>query len=167
MKHIIKTLQSFEWNSAVDMLCSLVPSQKYGAIPLTMTLSAALALTEHILGLNIFSLLFFALALAVELYTGLKASRIKGEKISSIRMSRFTVKLASYLIIIGMFWGFKTDASREGQHMLSSLFLYLWAFSLLFIAAELSISILENIAVIDGKPKDAYIQRIKDKIKLF
>lgn len=167
MKQLMKILQSFEWNSALDMAHSLVPSQKYGAIPLTITLSAALAFTEHLLGMNIFSVLFFALALAVELYTGLKASRVKGEKLSSTRMSRFGVKLASYLIIIGMFWGFRKDAARESQHLLASLFTYLWAFSLLYVAAELSISILENLAVIDGKPKDAYIQKIKDKFKLF
>lgn len=167
MKFLSKIIQSFEYNSFLEFLQSVSPSTRYGITVLTISFSSCLALVESIFGINGICVVVFAVAMIMELMTGLWASQVRGDKFSSTRMSRFGLKLACYLIIIALFWQFKQAALKDGQHFLASIFSFLWGFSLIYTGTEVVVSIMENLAVIEGKPKDEYINRIREKIKIF
>jgi phage-related holin len=118
-------------------------------------------LVQRIFGLDALALAAFVAIFFVELVSGIKASRISKETFSSARLSRFTLKMGCYLVMIALPFLLSQSFSEQGKTWGASIFEWLHTFLVVHIAFENIISVLENISVIDGKEKTFYIEKIR------
>jgi|GEM_PF-1821884 len=165
MKNLfLKLLKGFEYDSPGDWLCSMFPSAKYSLTFAVASLSIMSTGVEKIFGLNFFALVGFFLVMVVELLSGVTASFYRKEDFSSARFSRFLFKLFYYGVLIAAPFALSEYYKSHGSDMKASV--YDWAHTslIMVIFFENMISILENIAAIDGKPKTHLINKFKNKI---
>ena len=107
-------------------------------------------------------------AVVVEVYTGIKASKKEGKSFESFRFSRCVLKLALWAIIFFVTHQFENEYA-ERTHVFDILaytffkIVFLGTISM-FLVEHLT-SILENKAVIDGKPKTYLIEFIQSTWK--
>lgn len=160
----MKLLRGFEYNSISDWFCSMFPSFKYSSTVFLATISVTSSGVEKFFGIDFLALASFALVMVVELVSGITASIIKKEKFSSSRLSRFMFKFFYYLVLISA--PFLLSSYYRTHDRDNTAFIYEWVqtFLIMQIFFENMISILENIAVIDGKDKTHIIAKIKLKL---
>lgn len=129
-----------------------------------MVLSIPVSFINKIFGLD--ELAFGALitAMIIEVLSGLYASHLRKQSFSSHKFSRFTVKSACYLILIAVPYIFSNSYRERGNNTIAEIFEWLHLFFVIQIVAEHIISILENAAIIQGKKKTYWIDKIKSKI---
>lgn len=167
MKNYFKNiLLSFEYASIGDFFDSLIPTIKYNLYALILLFSVPLAIVEQVFGLDYMAVAALLLVMFLELLSGTYASHISKQEFSSRRLSRFTFKTACYLVLIAVPYLFYTSYHKHGNNFAASIFEWLHVFLVVQIVLENVFSILENVAVIQGKPKTFWIDKIKAKINL-
>ena len=156
MGYFEKILKTFAYNGWADLASSLAPSIKYEHITaMGITLSSVIVVVQVMFGLDALAFLALLVIMVAELSSGIIASKIRKEKFSSMKLSRFTFKVAYYLI------GFRaTD-----QELAYSVFHWMHLFLTIQIVLENIVSVLENLSVISGKEKTHWIRKIQDKIQ--
>ncbi len=169
MKHFEKLLKTFDFQSYLEFGQSLLPSSKYQITTATMMLSVILTpfekATELLFGFDGLALAALLAVFFLEMVTGVSASLIRNEPISSARFSRFTLKTACYLVLIAIPFVLSKNYMRYNRDVPATILDWLNIFLVLHIVQENVVSILENLAVISGKPKTAWIEAIKAKFK--
>ena len=165
--YITRLLKTFDWQSTTDFLLSLAPSFKYRVNIGLMIFSSVWAGLDHVFGLDNTTVLALLVAFFTELISGITASFIRKEPLSSMKLSRFGLKVACYLVLIGVSYSLKLSFAHHDNIVVSALFGWMHVFFIIHVAFENAISILENLSVISGQDKTAWILQIKDKLKSF
>lgn len=163
-RHMLKLLATFDYHSATDFVLSMMPSRKYNLAVITMIINFAFIPFEKIFGLDGMALVALGVVFFAELSSGMIAAHIRGEAISSIKLSRFTFKVAYYLVLIFVPYTFYQSFQASHKDMAAALFDWLHMFLVIQIVFENLISIIENMAVISGKDKTAWISKIQDAV---
>lgn len=115
-------------------------------------------------GLDDSAFIALLVVFVTELISGITASRIRKETFSSMKLSRFSLKVACYLVLIGVTYSMYLSFQHHNDYLASVMFDWMHIFLTVQIVFENIISILENIAVISGKDKSAWIEKLKDKL---
>lgn len=158
-------LRAWNWQTPNALTVSLMPSLKYQLQTALFSISWLLSLFEMIFGLGHMAVIAFAVLAMTELISGLYASlAIRRERLESWKMGRFVVKLALLMVVFYVLHQF-AQGFRSKQHALAAQTLD-WLYMLVFIysALEYLVSVLENIAVIGGKPNHTLIDAIKKRL---
>ena len=164
MKNIInKLLAGFEYTEG-EFVYSLIPTLKYNLILVMLSISFTLSWVDKIFGLDALAVFALLLVMFIELLSGTYASKIKKEAFSSRRLGRFTFKAACYMVLIAIPYLFYGSYTAHGNTLAAGFFEWLHVFLVVQIVIENIISILENIAVIQGKPKTHWIDKIRGKV---
>jgi len=171
---LTRMLVTFDYEDLRTLFQSIAPSCKYSltrpllVVSLTFPgLSGLASLVPDIplaLGIQTAALIMMLMAFVVELLSGIAASRIKKERFSSFRLSRFSFKVFIYLVLIAVPYHWSQNYAAKGEAVMAECFDWLQNFLIIHIAQENMVSILENLAVIEGKEKSAWIESIKTKI---
>lgn len=145
-------------------LLSLFPSFKYEMAGHTITASAILGFISNLLGFSPFIVPIMFFAVLIETWSGIKASIKQGEPFESIKFSRCVIKVFIWVSLFFMFNCFALDMqTHEGSwvHQAGSyIFELLHVATMVYFVIEYATSILENLAVLDGKPKEALVVAI-------
>lgn len=154
-------LASYGYESGNDLLVSLMPSVKYSASFLVISVASIGVFLEQYFGLSVASLIAFVVVMPVELISGVQASK---EPFNSRKFSRFLFKLFYYLVIIYVTHTMAESFFSKDSNAVGSLFEWMNHILIVHIVGENIISITENIAAIEGKEKSFYITLIRKKI---
>jgi hypothetical protein len=163
VRYLSNLLAGFEYNSIADFGNSLLPTLKYNMLSLMLLFTFPVAMIDKIFGLDYMAVLALLLVMVAELVSGIYASHITKQAFSSKRLSRFSFKTACYLILIAVPFLFYSSY-KERNSLAASIFEWLHVFMVVQIVLENVFSILENIAIIQGKDKTYWIDKIKNKI---
>lgn len=157
-------LAGFDYYSGLEFLQSLVPTLKYNMLVIFMFFfSIPLSVIDTFFGLDAMAVLGLLLAMALELFSGIWASRILKQPFESRRLSRFSFKSVCYLLLIAIPYLVGTSYRNHGNEFAATVFEWLHVFLVSQIVLEHVTSILENVAVIQGKDKSFWIKSIKTK----
>lgn len=178
--YLERLLRTFDYHSWSEFAQSLAPSFKYGLLDnvkggtkmtvlpaaissVTAGMQAFPALSE-IFGIDALAFAALMLAFVTELISGLLAANARGEKISSMKLSRFSFKVFYYMVLIAV--PYLMGQSFEARHksVPAAIFDWLHVFLVVQIVMENLVSILENMAVLGGKDKTHWISKIQSKI---
>lgn len=162
MKVLYNILDGYGYESGSQFIESLAPSLKYNLTVLMFSWSLISAYVEQYFGISIAGLIAFVIIMPVELISGIQASR---ESFSSKRFSRFLFKLSYYLVLIYVTHIMALHYKSSGNSIVGGMFQWVNNVIVVHIVVENVISIMENIAAIEGKPKGTYISLIKNKLK--
>jgi len=162
-----KLLKTFDWHSIEEFLLSLAPSFKYKINIALMILSSVWVSLDKVFGLDNTAFIALLVVFITELVSGITASHIRNEPLSSMKLSRFSLKVACYLVLIGVSYCMHMSFDHHDKFIASVIFGWLHVFLIVQIVFENFVSILENLSVISGKDKTAWIIQIKDKLKSF
>lgn len=175
MNTVLTTIQRFlstyGWSSNKEFLLSLFPSAKYGSMGGSVGFAAVSAFFVQYLGISPALIPCLVIILATELWTGIKASvKVKNEKFESGKFSRFALKLCVWMVLFYTAHSFMNEYRGQEtlvQIMAFTFFEVLKVFLMSLFVVENVTSILENLAVLDGKPKDAYVEKTKELFNAF
>lgn len=165
MKLLIKLLATYAYSSPREFFESMFPSWKYQLQYLSLILSGISGGLSYLFGFGPALAFAMFVLIVVEVSTGIKASRKEGKDFESFRFSRCVFKLAFWAIIFYVIHQFENeyaDRTHVFDIIAHAFFKILFLFALSFFAIEHLTSILENKAVIDGKPKTALIKVVQD-----
>ena len=165
MNHLTRLLKTFDFHDATAFAQSLVPSTKYGSCAVLMIVSAVWGSLDKVFALDDFAFVALAMVFFMELLTGICAAHIRQEAFSNVKLSRFTLKVACYLVLIAVTHLMAVSFTNHGKNVPAWAFDWLHIFLVAHIVLENIVSILENLAVIDGKDKSAWIVKIQEKFK--
>lgn len=162
--YCVKFLAAYDYNSFEEFFLSIFPSYKYQLQYAVLTISAVSGLVNYLFGIT--PLLAFAMfvAIVVEIWTGINASKKEGRKFESFRFSRCMIKIAIWLIVLFIINAFKREFEGSTNWIDIAAFLF---FKFVFVASltafmvEYVTSILENVSVLKGKEKTALIEAIQ------
>lgn len=162
MSFINHFLSSYGFESVKDFYQSLCPSFKYGLQHFSLAISAILALISEAVGITPVIVVAMFVIVVVEVLTGTKASRKCGIPFESFRFSRCVLKVFIWLCILFIFNSFSMGLALHHEsswiHRAGVVvFDMLGVTTMLFFCIEYTTSILENLAVLDGKPKEALV----------
>lgn len=159
---------TYGYDTLSDFGQSLAPAVKYaGATAFTTVVSMLAVSVNRIFGLDGYAFFALLIVLAFELLSGLTASRIRKEPLSSMKLSRFGFKVCCYLVLIAVPYLFSTSFKYHEKDLPSLVFDWMHVFLVVQIVLENLVSILENMAVISGKPKTHIINKLTSKIENF
>ncbi|WP_017258402.1 phage holin family protein [Pedobacter arcticus] len=160
-----RLLQSFDFDSASSFYASLAPSSKYAYLgSATVAVSSVSVVIERVFGLDSLAFILLLFGFLVEVGSGLIASIVSKVPIESFKATRFTVKTVCYMLLIALPYVLSVSFEARGKTAITVVFDWLYLFFLCQIVWELTISILENVAVISGKDKTHWIKKLQDKI---
>ncbi len=167
---IRRFLSTYGWASNRDFLLSLFPSVKYGTMGGSISFAAVSAFFVQYLGISPALIPALVIILATELWTGVRASRKRKEPFESNKFSRFVLKLCVWMVLFYTAHSFMNE--YRGQETLVQILAFtffevLKVFLMSLFLVENVTSILENLAVLDGKPKDTYVEKTKDLFNAF
>jgi len=131
-----------------------------------MIISCGFVDVDKLFGLDEGSLIALLVVFVAELVTGVSASIIRKESISSIKLSRFGLKVSCYLVLIYVSYTMGQNFEAHKKAVGAWVFDWLNVFLIVQITLENIISILENLAVISGKEKTTWINKIQDIFKV-
>ena len=129
-----------------------------------MAISSLWVAIDKGFGLDDTAFIALLVVFVAELVSGITASRVRKETFSSLKLSRFSVKVACYLVLIGVSYSMNISFKHHGDFLASVIFDWMHIFLVVQIVFENMISILENVAVIGGKDKSAWIEKITVKL---
>jgi preprotein translocase subunit SecG len=167
MKNLLK---SFEYDGYADLFKSLAPSLKYHLTILLFATSAIATFVQQTTGLQAIAVISFVAIMAAELVSGIKASAVSNNgkfNFSSQRFSRFLFKLFYYFALLFFCHSMNLHYLSVGKEMTAGTFDWMHTYLVVHIGGENIISVLENVAVIEGKPKTHYLQKVKARIAVF
>ena len=162
---ITKFLSSYGFNSVHDLLLSLSPSLKYGQGTQAVGVSAVVAIFAEFMGFTPLIVIAMFLAVVVESVTGVRASSKQGQPFESWKFSRCVLKVFIWVALFFMFNTFKVDAEMRHGILWScaaTIYTLMQITTMVYFVVEYATSIAENLAILDGKPKDAYVKGIKN-----
>ena len=162
---IKKLIQSFDYDSISDFGQGLLPSSKYGATWLVAALGSLSAFIEKMLGISQSAFVALCVIMIFDLISGLMASQVRGDKLTSVRWSRFGLKLGLWFIVIYVTHMVSLDFQARGHENIALVLNWVHTAIILSIFFEYLLSVLENIGVIGNKDTQPLIQKIKEKIK--
>lgn len=166
MKFLTRILATFDYHSWLEFGQSLLPSSKYNLTlnlaPFTVLLFPAI---DRLFGLDAVAFGVLLVVFVAELSSGIYASKIMKVPFSSMKLSRFSFKVAYYLVLISLPYVMAVSFKAHDKTAAATMFDWLHLFLVAQIVLENVVSILENLAVISGKPKTHWITAIKEKIK--
>lgn len=165
MSHLTRLLQTFDYRNIPAFAESLAPSSRYGGTIPLMICSAAWGSIDKIFGLDGAAFVGLALVFISELITGIAAATVRGESLSSVKLSRFSLKVFCYLVLIGATYLLGLSFASHNKQLAAWVMDWLHIFLTMQIVLENTVSILENLAEINGKEKPAYIAKIQEKFK--
>jgi len=166
--YFLRLLQTFEYTDWAHLGQSLAPSTKYQAmVPASIMVSTLAMYIDRVFGLDAYAFGALLMVLITELVSGLGAARVRKDQISSLKLSRFSFKVFYYLVIIAVPYLFSVSFLAHDKTAASVVFDYIHVFLVMQIVQENIVSILENVAVISGKPKTHWINHLSDKIQSF
>lgn len=164
IRFITRFIGTYGYDSLKEFFLSVAPSFKYNLQLPAISLSAVTAIVSKWIGITPFLLLAMLIAIVAEMWTGIRASKAKGIDFESFRFSRCIIKLCIWLTIIYIIHSFYKECQMNEQDFILVLSAIFFSIVKLFImtwfCVEHVTSILENLAVIDGKPKDALIKKV-------
>lgn len=169
MKDFIeRLLLTYDYESIGAFGESLAPSTKYATLtPIILSISSMAVIPTKIFGLSEYAFGALLVMMVVEMVSGIIASRVKKETYSSTKSSRFGLKTAQYLVVIGVPYLFAESFKMQGKEMGATIFDWMHIFLTVQVVQENLVSILENSAVISGKSKTHWISKLSDKINSF
>ncbi|WP_028978955.1 phage holin family protein [Sporocytophaga myxococcoides] len=162
--YLSNILAGFEFNNSFEFVQSLLPTIKYNLLTFFMILGIPVSVINKIFGLDELAFGALIIAMIIEILSGVYASHIRRQNFSSQKFARFTVKSACYLILIAVPYVFSNSYRERGSDTVAEIFEWLHLFFVVQIVAEHIISILENAAIIQGKRKTYWIDKIKSRI---
>jgi len=163
MDHLTRLLKTFDYHSATEFVYSLAPSNKYGFTTQLLFITFTWTAVDKVFGLDQGGFLALLAIFVTELVSGIWAARVRQETISSVKLSRFSLKVACYLVMIGVSYSLYQSFKGHNEGVAAWAFNWLHIVLVTQVAFENTISILENIATINGKEKDAIVTRITNK----
>lgn len=162
---ILKFLNSYNYASYKDFVLSLFPSWKYGMGAGAVSSSAIITWFADVMGVTPLIVGVMLLVIFVETVSGLYASHKLNITFESLKFSRCVLKLFIWVVLLFALHAFAKDmALYQGwvysvaAWMLSTFH----ALMMVYFCVENTTSILENLAVIDGKDKATYINAMRD-----
>ncbi len=164
LQYITKFLNSYDYASIKEFALSLCPSFKYNLQMPTTAISLILAFSSKYLGIGPIIILAMLVAVLTETITGIRASKKLGKKFESFRFSRCILKVAIWMVLVFIANSFAIEC--EERHAWidiigATFFDIVRLFILIYFVIEYLISILENLAVIDGKPKTEFTDALQ------
>lgn len=157
---INRFLETYGFDGIKGFLLSLFPSFKYGVAGQTLSASAVLGFVSNLLGMSPFMIPVMFMAVVIETWSGIKASKKQGGHFESIKFSRCVIKVFIWISLFFMFHCFAMDMQthEDWVHMTGFyVFEVLHVATMVYFVIEYGTSILENLAVLDGKPKEALV----------
>lgn len=161
---ITRFVGTYGYDSLKEFFLSVAPSFKYNLQFPAISLSAVTALISEWIGITPFLAMAMLIAIVSEMWTGIRASKVRGIDFESFRFSRCIIKLCIWLTIIYIIHSFYLECMTGEQSFILILgavfFSIVKVFVMTWFCVEHVTSILENLAIIDGKPKDALIKKV-------
>ncbi|WP_195334094.1 phage holin family protein [Bacteroides salyersiae] len=165
MNYIERFLATYGFDGIKGFLLSLFPSFKYGTQVPAFSLSVLVAIISEFLGTSPLLVLVMFLAVIVETTTGRRASKKRGEPFESFKFSRCVIKVFVWCFLFFMFHSFSKDMQmHDGWVFILGVIFFdvIHVATMVYFCIEYGTSILENLAVIDGKPKETLIVAMSD-----
>lgn len=164
IRFFTRFVATYGYDSLKEFFLSVAPSFKYNLQFPAISLSAVTAVVSEWIGITPF--LAMLVAIVSEMWTGIRASKVQGIGFESFRFSRCIIKLCIWLTIIYITHSFYLESLSGSEEsfvmLLATLFFSIVkVFVMTWFCVEHVTSILENLAVIDGKPKDALIKQVE------
>ncbi|MEO7212653.1 phage holin family protein [Mucilaginibacter sp.] len=163
MNHLTRLLKTFDFHSFAEFGNSLVPSIRYSFVHQLLIISFSWVMIDKIFGLDQAGFIALLLIFPTELVSGIWASMVKKEPFSSIKLSRFSLKVACYLVMIGVSYSLFNSFSKHNETVAAWAFGWLHIVLVTHVGFENTISILENLDVINGKAKGTIVTKITAK----
>ncbi|MGZ3753587.1 MAG: phage holin family protein [Mucilaginibacter sp.] len=163
MNHLTRLLKTFDYHNAASFLQSLMPSTRYGVTFLFLSFSVVFPAIDKIFGLDGAAFIAMGLVFMAELLTGVVSAIKRKEPLSSVKLSRFVLKMACYMILISSTYLMSVSFKNHNKDIPAWVFDWLHVFLIAHIVLENIVSILENLAQINGKEKPAYLNKIQEK----
>ena len=165
IRFITKFVGTYGYDSLKEFFLSVAPSFKYNLQLPAISFSAITAVVSEWIGITPLLAMAMLIAIVSEMWTGIKASKIQGIGFESFRFSRCIIKLCIWLTIIYITHSFYLESKAGAEDsfimLLATLFFSIVkVFVMTWFCVEHVTSILENLAVIDGKPKDTLIKQV-------
>ena len=165
IRFFTRFVATYGYDSPKEFFLSVAPSFKYNLQFPAISFSAVTAVVSEWIGITPFLAMAMLVAIVSEMWTGIRASKAQGIGFESFRFSRCIIKLCIWLTIIYITHSFylesKAGAEESFIMLLATLFFSIVkVFVMTWFCVEHVTSILENLAVIDGKPKDALIKQV-------
>ena len=157
-------LSTYEYTGIESFLQSLFPSLKFDVSKTLLLMGMAITSIQNVLGVDFMAIAALVVMMVLELLTGIIASTKRAEEITSKKLSRFGIKTACYLVLMSVPYLFAISYENRGNTMASGLFNWIHVFLVVHIVQEHLLSLLENLASIQGKDKTYWINKIKTKI---
>jgi phage-related holin len=154
-------LKTFDWATIDDFLLSLAPSYKYKINVLLMMMSSVWVCVDKWFGLDSTAFVALLLVFVAEMVSGIAASRVRKEPFSSMRLSRFSLKVACYMVLIFVSYSMFQNFEHHKNETEAVAFDWMHIFLIVQIVFENMISVLENVEVISGKKKGDWIRKLK------
>lgn len=165
MEQLTRLLKTYDYHSLQAFLWSLAPSGKYKWTAAILIMSSLWGSIDKVFGLDQEAFVALVVIFITELVSGIWAAIVRGEPISSIKLSRFGLKVVCYLIMIAVSYSFAQNFEIHKKYAAAWAFDWLNTVLVAQVGFENTISILENIAHINGKAKDAIVVKITEKFK--
>lgn len=165
VSYLHKFLMGYGYSSVTEFLQSLCPSSKYQLQAPTLAVSTFVAFLCHYLGIGFLVCIAMFLAVIVETLSGILASQKRNEPFESFRFSRCVLKVFIWISLVFISNCFYLECA-QGLTWMDRM--GAWFFDivkhliLVYFVVEYIVSILENLAVIDGKPKTEFIDVINN-----
>jgi len=154
----------YSYKTSAEMFDSLIPSVKYNSMDISVIAAMIVTFLEIYIGFKGATIIAFLVLATTEFLTGVYASvKVSGEDFESEKLARFSIKFMVLLVTFYCCNSFRKEF-QETSAIISSVFNWAFYFGFAFFALEYLVSVLENLAVISGKPKSEFINAIKKKI---
>ena len=166
IRFLTKFVGTYGYDSLKEFFLSVAPSFKYNLQLPAISFSAVTAIVSESIGITPLLAMAMLVAIVSEMWTGIRASKAQGIGFESFRFSRCIIKLCIWLAIIYIIHSFylesKVMAEDDFVMLLATVFFSIAkVFVMTWFCVEHVTSILENLAIIDGKPKDALIKQVE------
>ncbi|MEI8086993.1 MAG: phage holin family protein [Paludibacter sp.] len=162
--YFTKFLAAYDYGDFREFSLSVFPTFKYELQGLMMLVSFVSGTVNYFFGIQPALAAAMFVAVVVEVWTGIKASRKLGKKFESFRFSRCVIKIGIWLIILYIIHAFEKEyESRTNliQMAAYAFFNFVYVVALTGFLVEYVTSILENVAVLQNKPKTQIIEAIQ------
>lgn len=162
--YIARFLAAYQYNSFEEFVLSIFPTFKYQLQGLMLLVSCASGTMNYFFGMKPALAVAMAIAVIVEVWTGIQASKKQGNKFESFKFSRCVIKIGIWLLILYIIHAFEKEyESRTNliQMAAYAFFNFVYVVALTGFLVEYITSILENVAVLQNKPKTQIIEAIQ------
>jgi len=160
-----KFLAAYDWHSFEEFVLSIFPSYKYQLHGAVLAISFLSGSVNYLFGVTPALAIAMFMAIVIEVWTGIRASKRQGKSFESFRFSRCIIKIAIWLAILYIIHAFK----REFQESTNLIDIAAYGFfSFIFVCVSdcffwlsMLLLFLENVSVLKGKEKTALIEAIQ------